>query len=315
MNLSIIIPLYNEEESIGELNKRLKEVLVKLKINYEILYIDDGSRDTSVKILRTLSAQDEHLRIIELKRNFGKSIALAVGFEQVLGDLVVTMDADLQDDPGEIPRLIEKINSGYDLISGWKYKRKDPFVKILSSKIFNFTVSLLSGLKIHDFNCGFKIYKQEVVKSIEVYGELHRFLPFLAYQQGFKVGELKVKHNTRQFGESKYGRSGLKRLSNYILDPINVVFLTKYQRKPAHFFGNVGLISFGIGLLISLYLTIIWFTGQAIGNRPLLFLGVLLMIIGIQLVSMGFLGELIVRENISKSKDKYVKKHDKELVE
>ena len=138
MNLSIIIPLYNEEESIGELNKRLKEVLVKLKINYEILYIDDGSRDTSVKILRTLSAQDEHLRIIELKRNFGKSIALAVGFEQVLGDLVVTMDADLQDDPGEIPRLIEKINSGYDLISGWKYKRKDPFVKILSSKIFNF---------------------------------------------------------------------------------------------------------------------------------------------------------------------------------
>ena len=308
MNLSIIIPLYNEEESIGELNKRLKEVLVKLKINYEILYIDDGSRDTSVKILRTLSAQDEHLRIIELKRNFGKSIALAVGFEQVLGDLVVTMDADLQDDPGEIPRLIEKINSGYDLISGWKYKRKDPFVKILSSKIFNFTVSLLSGLKIHDFNCGFKIYKQEVVKSIEVYGELHRFLPFLAYQQGFKVGELKVKHNTRQFGESKYGRSGLKRLSNYILDPINVVFLTKYQRKPAHFFGNVGLISFGIGLLISLYLTIIWFTGQAIGNRPLLFLGVLLMIIGIQLVSMGFLGELIVRKDISKDKDKYIKK-------
>jgi glycosyltransferase involved in cell wall biosynthesis len=314
MNLSIVIPLYNEEESIEKLNKKLKEVLIKLGINYEILYIDDGSRDASVKILRDLSSQDDHLRIIELKRNFGKSIALAVGFDQVLGDLVVTMDADLQDDPEEIPKLIEKINSGYDLVSGWKYKRKDPFVKILSSKIFNFTVSLLSGLKIHDFNCGFKIYRQEVVKSIEVYGELHRFLPFLAYQQGFKVGEIKVKHNARQFGESKYGRSGLKRLSNYILDPINVVFLTKYQRKPAHFFGNVGLISFGIGLLISIYLTVIWFTGQGIGNRPLLFLGVLLMIIGIQLISMGFLGELIVRENLSKDKNQYIKTHDKKIL-
>ncbi|MBT4209651.1 MAG: glycosyltransferase family 2 protein [Candidatus Komeilibacteria bacterium] len=315
MDLSVVIPLYNEEESLRPLNKILKNVLGKLNVKYEILYIDDGSRDESVKILKEISSNDKHVKVIELKRNFGKSIALAVGFDKLVGDLVITMDADLQDDPEEIPKLIEQIEKNYDLVSGWKYKRKDPLVKILSSKIFNFTVSLLSGLKIHDFNCGFKIYRKEVVKSIELYGELHRFLPFLAYQQGFKVGEIKVKHNVRQFGESKYGRSGLKRLSNYILDPINVVFLTKYQRKPAHFFGNIGLISFAIGLLISIYLTVIWFMGQGIGNRPLLFLGVLLMIIGIQLVSMGFLGELIVRENISKSKDKYVKKHDKELVE
>ena len=181
MDLSVVIPLYNEEESLRPLNKILKNVLGKLNVKYEILYIDDGSRDESVKILKEISSNDKHVKVIELKRNFGKSIALAVGFDKLVGDLVITMDADLQDDPEEIPKLIEQIEKNYDLVSGWKYKRKDPLVKILSSKIFNFTVSLLSGLKIHDFNCGFKIYRKEVVKSIELYGELHRFLPFLAY--------------------------------------------------------------------------------------------------------------------------------------
>lgn len=308
MDLSVIIPLYNEEGSLRELNDKLNKVLKNLNISYEILYIDDGSRDKSVEILNEIVSQNQNVKLIVLKRNFGKSTALSVAFEKVRGELVVTMDADLQDDPEEIPRMIEVINTGYDLVSGWKQKRQDPFIKILSSKIFNFTVSFLSGLKIHDFNCGFKIYRQAVVKNIEVYGELHRFLPFLAHQQGFKVGEIKVRHHARQFGESKYGHFGLRRLSNYILDPINVVFITRYQKKPAHFFGNLGLISFGIGVLISIYLTILWFMGQGIGNRPLLFLGILLIIIGIQLVSMGFLGELIVKENLSKDKDEYIKK-------
>ncbi|MFA6307486.1 MAG: glycosyltransferase family 2 protein [Patescibacteria group bacterium] len=308
MDLSVVIPLYNEEGSLRELNEKLTKVLAKLNLSYEILYIDDGSRDKSAEILNEIATQDQHVRLIAHKRNFGKSTALAVAFSKVNGKLVITMDADLQDDPEEIPRFIEYINTGYDLVSGWKQNRQDPFVKVLSSKIFNFTVAFLSGLKIHDFNCGFKIYRQTVVKNIEVYGELHRFLPFLAHQQGFKVGEIKIKHHARQFGESKYGHLGLRRLSNYILDPINVVFITRYQKKPAHFFGNLGLISFALGILISLYLTVLWFMGEGIGNRPLLFLGILLIIIGIQLVSMGFLGELIVKENLSKDKDEYIKK-------
>lgn len=308
MDLSVVIPLYNEEESLRELNQKLISVLAKLNINYEVLYIDDGSIDNSVAILKELAKTDSHLKIFQHKRNFGKSTALAVAFSKAEGGLVVTMDADLQDDPEEIPRFITEINKGYDLVSGWKENRQDPLIKILSSKIFNTTISLLSGLKLHDFNCGFKIYRKEVVKNLEVYGELHRFLPFLAYQQGFKVSEMPVCHHVRKFGQSKYGKSGLKRLSNYILDPINVVFITKYKRKPAHFFGNLGLMSFSLGVLISLYLTILWFMGKGIGSRPLFFLGILLIIIGIQLVSMGFLGELIVRENISKDKDEYIKK-------
>lgn len=304
--ISVLIPIYNEAQSIDILYKKLLEVLQSY--DHEIVFVNDGSRDNSQQILNNIKNNDNRVIVIELKRNFGKAAVLAVGFEEVSGDLVITMDGDLQDEPQEIPKMIEEIDKGYDLVSGWKKDRQDPLIKKISSKIFNFTVRVLTGIKLHDFNCGFKIYKKEVVKSLDVYGDLHRFLPVLAYQQGFKVGEIKVRHNERKFGQSKYGRSGLKRLGNYILDPINVVLITKYQYKPAHFFGSWGLILFFVGLIINIYLSVLWFLGQGpIGNRPLLFLGVLLMIIGIQLVSMGFLGELIIRGHFKKDKNYYIK--------
>ncbi|MEA2088607.1 MAG: glycosyltransferase family 2 protein [Patescibacteria group bacterium] len=307
--ISIIIPLLNEAESIEELNKKIIEVLSSLNFDYEIIYIDDGSTDNSYKILKKLKQANEKIIIIHFKKNFGKSIALNIGFQEAIGDLIITMDADLQDDPLEIPNFIEKINKGYDLISGWKQNRKDRFIKLISSKIFNTTVSLLSGLKLNDVNCGFKIYKKDVIKNINIYGELHRFLPVLAYEKGFKIGELKIKHNNRKFGKSKYGKFGLRRFKNYLLDPINILFLTKYSKKPAHFFGGIGFLFLFFGLIACLYLTTLWFLGQRpIGNRPLLFFGILLIMMGIQLISMGFLGEIVTKKNSSKEKIHYIKK-------
>ncbi|MCD4705774.1 glycosyltransferase family 2 protein [bacterium] len=307
--ISVIIPLLNEAESIEELNKKIIEVLSSINFDYEIIYIDDGSTDNSYEILKRLKNENEKIIVIHFKRNFGKSIALNVGFQEAVGDLVITMDADLQDDPLEIPNFIEKINKGYDLVSGWKQNRKDCLIKLISSKIFNITVSLLSGLKLNDVNCGFKIYKKEVIKNINVYGELHRFLPVLAYEKGFKIGELKIKHNHRKFGKSKYGKFGLRRLKNYLVDPINILFITKYSKKPAHFFGSIGFLFLFLGLIACLYLTTLWFLGERpIGNRPLLFFGILLIMIGIQLISMGFLGEIITKKNASKEKIHYIKK-------
>lgn len=307
--ISVIIPLLNEAESIDELNKKIIGVLSSINFDYEIIYIDDGSTDNSYEILKKIKQANEKIIVIHFKRNFGKSIALNVGFQEAVGDLVITMDADLQDDPSEIPNFIEKINKGYDLISGWKQNRKDRLIKLISSKIFNITVSLLSGLKLNDVNCGFKIYKKEVIKNIDVYGELHRFLPVLAYEKGFKIGELKIKHNHRKFGKSKYGKFGLRRLKNYLVDPINILFITKYSKKPAHFFGSIGFLFLFLGLIVCLYLTTLWFLGERpIGNRPLLFFGILLIMIGIQLISMGFLGEIITKKNASKEKIHYIKK-------
>lgn len=303
--LSIIIPVFNEEQSLAELNAKILQVLFSLSFDYEIIYIDDGSTDKSFEILEKLHLENPRVKVIQFKKNFGKSAALACGFKEAGGDLIITMDADLQDDPNEITNLVAKINEGYDLVSGWKKERKDPLVKKISSWIFNQTTSKLLGLRLHDFNCGLKIYRREVIKNIEVYGELHRFLPALAYQQGFKVGELKTNHNPRKFGKSKYGKLGLRRFNNYFLDIINVFLLTKYAKKPLHFFGGSGLISSFIGFLFCLYLTILWFLGQRpISNRPLLFLGILLIIVGIQLISLGFLGEMIIRSG-SKKDDKY----------
>lgn len=306
--LSIIIPTFNEAESLEELNKKIIQVLLALPFNYEIIYIDDGSTDKSFDILNELHQKNSKIKIIQFRKNFGKSAALAAGFTEAVGDLIITMDADLQDDPSEIPNLIDKINKGYDLISGWKQDRQDSMFKIISSKIFNFTVSMLSGIKLHDFNCGFKIYRQEVVKNLDIYGEMHRFLPVLANQQGFKIGELKIKHNARKYGKSKYGKWGIRRIKNYLLDPINIILLTKYKTRPAHFFGNLGLLLFFIGFIICSYLTVLWFFGQGpIGNRPLLFLGILLIIISVQLISMGFLGEIITRQNYQKDENYYIK--------
>jgi glycosyltransferase involved in cell wall biosynthesis len=307
--LSIVIPVFNEMESLEELNSRITKALSGLSFDYEIVYINDGSTDNSFKILKKIKEQNPKIKIIQFRRNFGKSAALDVAFKEASGDLIITMDGDLQDEPTEIINFIKKIEEGYDMISGWKQNRKDPLIKLISSKIFNLTVSKLTGIKLHDFNCGFKIYRKEVIKNIKVYGELHRFLPVLAHEKGFKIGELKIKHNARKFGKSKYGKLGLRRIKNYLLDPINIILLTKYAKKPAHFFGNIGLLSFGLGSVFFLYLTILWLLGhRPIGNRPLLFLGILLIIIGIQLISMGFLGEIITRQNSKKEKIYYVKK-------
>lgn len=296
--ISIIIPVFNEEESLLALIEEINKVVQKIDTSFDFLFVNDGSTDSSLKILKKIKKQDERVKIISFKRNFGKATALSAGFREASGDLIITMDADLQDPPEEIPKLIDAIKNDLDLVSGWKKNRRDPFIKIISSKIFNTTTSKLFNLKLNDLNSGYKIYKKEVVKNIKVYGELHRFLPILAHEKGFSVGEIELKHAPRKFGKSKYGRWGLKRLKNYLLDPINVILLTRYSKKPIHFFGNLGLLFLTTGFFICLYLTFIWLsTENPIGNRPLLFLGVLLLIMGMQLLSFGLIGEMIIKNS------------------
>ncbi|MGD9201028.1 MAG: glycosyltransferase family 2 protein [Chitinispirillia bacterium] len=302
--ISMVIPVYNEEGSLPSLSEKIIEVLSTLKAPYEILFIDDGSTDNSLSIIKNLRKDNPQIKLIEMRRNFGKSDALASGFNCVTGDIIITMDADLQDEPEEIPRFITKLEEGYDLVSGWKKNRKDPITKIISSRVFNSVVSLLSGVKIHDFNCGFKAYRREVVENLDVYGELHRFLPALAHQKGFRVDEIEVKHHRREFGESKYGKYGFRRFANFLLDPINVLLLTKYSKKPIHFFGVAGLFSFFIGFIFGSYLTILKIaTGTFQGHYPLLIFVALLIIVGVQLVSLGLIGEMISQIIIKSGKD------------
>ena len=302
VDLSILIPLYNERESIRELASEITESLGKLSISYEIIFVDDGSRDGSFEEIKTLASTDSRVIGIRFRRNYGKSAALSEGFEISRGNIVVTMDADLQDDPAELPAMIEKLNEGYDVISGWKKNRKDPLTKKIPSRLFNFVTRLMSGVRIHDFNCGLKIYKADVVKTVRVYGELHRYIPVLAKWAGFRVGELVVNHRSRKYGSTKFGAS---RFFKGFLDLLTVMFLGKYNKNPLHFFGILGGILFFIGLLINGYLTYQWFGGIWIGNRPILFLGILMMIVGIQFVSLGLLAEMIAagkdRENYSVS--------------
>lgn len=291
MEVSVVIPLYNEEESLTILAEKIINEFKDSKLSYEICFIDDGSTDESLKILKELNKKYSQIRIISFRKNYGKSAALSEGFKIAKGKIIITMDADLQDDPAEIPNLIKKMNSGFDLVSGWKKKRRDPFIKKVTSRFFNFITSILTGIKIHDFNCGLKAYRMEVSKEIPVYGELHRYLPVIAHWRGFKVTEVIVKHHPREYGKTKFG---LERFFNGFFDLLTVLFLTRYHQKPLHLFGLLGLISFIIGLIISLYLTVLWFQGQGIGNRPLLFLSILLIIVGMQSFSIGLIGEMIV---------------------
>lgn len=297
--ISVVIPVMNEEDSLPILYDRLSEVLQTVSSEYEIVFIDDGSTDNSFVILNDLHHQDSHrIKVLQFRRNFGKSAALSAGFAEVSGDIVFTMDADLQDDPQEIPQFLAKLEEGYDLVSGWKFPRLDPISKTFPSKIFNQVTSFLTGVKLHDFNCGFKAYRREVVQELQLYGELYRFIPALAHQQGFKVTEIKVKHHPRKFGYSKYGFS---RLFRGFFDLITVLFLTQYIRRPLHLFGWPGVLSFLIGMIINLYLTGLWFAGERpIGNRPLLMLGVLLLIVGIQFFSFGLLADMITRLSVDK---------------
>jgi len=289
--LTILIPLFDEEGSLPELYEKLTAVLIEFKRSYEIIFVDDGSTDGSFKILENLFQKDNSVRVFQFRKNYGKSAALSCGFEEALGKYVITMDADLQDDPEEIPALIEKIEDGFDLISGWKKKRYDPFIKRSTSKFYNLVTSFLSGIRLHDFNCGIKAYRSEAVKNIQIYGQLHRFIPVLTYWQGFRVGEKVVKHHPRKYGKTKFG---LSRFTAGLFDLFTVLFLHKFRKRPLHLFGSLGLLSFLVGIIINLILAYQRiFADKFLSNRPLLFLAVMLVIVGIQFISIGLLGEMI----------------------
>ena len=289
--LSVVVPLYNESESLRELYKQIREAAQKSVSSYEVIFIDDGSDDSSFDILQRLTEKHREIKVISFRKNFGKAAALSVGFSNSCGQYIITMDADLQDDPAEIPNLIHKIEEGYDLVSGWKKKRHDRFIKRITSKLFNFVTGRLSGIKIHDMNCGLKAYRREVVEEIKVYGQRHRFLPVLAHWQGFKVGELVVNHRPRKYGKTKYG---VARFAQGFFDLMTIMFLLRFQKRPLHLFGFVGMLSFVIGSIMSIYLAYrrIFFADY-LSRRPILFLAITLVIVGIQVVSIGLLGEML----------------------
>lgn len=295
--LSVIVPLYNEEESLPELLGNIKNALKELRKPYEVIFIDDGSTDGSFGVLKTLHRENKSVKVVRFRRNFGKSAALSVGFAEARGTFVATMDADLQDDPGEIPGLIEAMGDSYDLVSGWKRKRFDPVSKTIPSRFFNFVTAKMTGIPLHDFNCGLKAYRREVVKEINVYGELHRYIPALAHWAGYRVGEKVVQHHPRKYGHTKFG---LSRFFKGFLDLLTVLFNTRYVKRPLHLFGVWGIISFLIGGIIDVYLSIEWLRGEtALSNRPLFMVGFFLVIIGVQFISIGLLGEMITRQEHS----------------
>ena len=293
--VSILVPLYNEEESLNPLVVEIKNALKRISIDYEIMFIDDGSTDKSLSIIKELSKKDPKIKYISFRRNYGKSAALQVGFKAVTGDAVITMDADLQDDPAEIMNLLSKLDEGYDLVSGWKKVRHDPFIKKHSSKFFNYMTRLFSGIKIHDFNCGLKGYRKETVESVELYGELHRYIPVLAGWKGYKVTEVVVRHHPRKYGVTKFG---ISRFFKGFIDLISLTFTLRYIRRPMHLFGFMGAIAFFVGFMISAYLSYDWFINSTpLSNRPLLALGMLLIVVGVQFFSVGLLGEFMAHNN------------------
>lgn len=288
--ISVIIPVLNERESLPDLHKELTQVLTGTRKSHEIVFVDDGSSDGSVEYCRKLVQEDPAVVLVELRRRFGKATALQAGFKVAAGDVVITMDADLQDDPKEIPRFLEALDREYDLVSGWKENRKDPIGKTLPSKFFNFVTSKASGLKLRDFNCGFKAYRREVVEDLDVYGELYRYIPVVVHSKGYRVGEIPVSHRSRRFGKSKYG---IERFVRGPLDLLTILFLVTFRKRPLHLFGPIGAVVGFIGFAIDLYLAILWFSGEFIGDRPLLLLGTLMIIVGIQILIFGLLGEMI----------------------
>jgi len=295
-DITILIPLYNEDESLPHLKKALDEMLERESIKAELLFVNDGSRDNSEQLLDEFARSDSRVRVVHFRRNRGKSAALEAGFRQAKGAYVVTMDADLQDDPNEVPNLIKKLEEGFDLVSGWKKKRHDPITKTAPSKLFNFVARITSGVKLHDLNCGLKIYRREVLGTIQLYGELHRFIPILVAGEGWRVGELVVQHHARRWGRTKFGVS---RFLPGFLDLLTVLFLTRFAARPMHLFGSLGLLTGITGFGILVYLSVLWFSGIAIGHRPLLTFGVLLVIVGLQFFSLGLIGEMITHHHAS----------------
>ena len=307
--LTLVIPVYNEEESLrplyAEIQKHLPE-LTDLIGSYEMLFVDDGSTDASVQVVRELAAQDPNVHMIVFRKNFGKAAALQAAFRAADGDIVITMDADLQDDPRELRSFIEKLDEGYDMVSGWKYNRLDPLEKRLPSKLFNKVTCKLSGVQLHDFNCGFKAYRKEVVKAIDVYGEYHRYIPVLAHRKGFKIAEIKVHHNKRQFGKSKYG---FERYLRGLFDSMSSSFLLRYYDRPMYFFGKNGLKLCLLGGALTVAQIVLWILGAANGLHTCLLLGGLSFALGYLSFMMGYLANMIVD---SAYRDGYSEAHVKE---
>ena len=304
MDISIVIPLLNEEESLPELEAWIDRVMKEHQFSYELIMIDDGSTDDSWKIIQQLNQKNQHIRAFKFQRNYGKSAALNVGFGAAQGDVIVTMDADLQDSPDEVPELYHMIiNEKYDLVSGWKKKRNDPLSKRLPSKVYNFLVRSLTKINLHDFNCGLKAYRRSVVKSVSVHGDLHRYIPVLAKIAGFKrIGEKVVQHNARKYGVSKFGLGRARGM----FDLLTLSFIGRFGRKPMHFFGTLGTLSFFLGFIILVYLSIAKLLYQAYGiaDRPLFYFGILTLILGSQLFLTGFLAEMVIRNK--QDNDQYV---------
>lgn len=299
-DLSIVVPVYDEEESLRELATSIRSVCTENGYSFDVWFVDDGSRDRSWKVIEELHHEDDRFAGIRFRRNYGKSAALAVGFERTSGRYVITMDADLQDDPAEIPGMVRMLEEGADLVSGWKRERKDPLGKTIPSRFFNAVTRAISGIPLHDFNCGLKAYRQEVVKSVRVYGELHRYIPLLAKWEGYaQIAEKPVLHHARQHGRTKFG---LERYIRGFLDLITVFFLTRFAVRPMHFFGTLGTVSFVIGFIVSLWLSYEKVVlGYPLGDRPLLLLGLLMILLGTQMFTTGLLGEMIVRPRMEQT--------------
>lgn len=301
IELSVIVPLYNEDESIGELAPKIHEA-ISGRYSYELIFVDDGSSDKSWQEIKKVSCDQDNVQGIRLQRNYGKSSALQAAFERAKGSYIATMDADLQDDPFEIPEMLQKLKEDkLDIVSGWKKKRHDPLSKTIPSRFFNKVTSMVTGIKLNDFNCGLKVYRREVIDHIYLYGELHRYIPFLAKLEGYnRIGEKVVKHHPRKYGKTKFG---ISRFMHGFLDLLTLLFVNRYLQRPMHFFGTLGFLFLLVGGVINVYLSVekIFF-GKALGDRPLLLLGVMLMVLGAQIFSIGFLGELIQKRNEKQQK-------------
>jgi len=288
--ISVVVPVHDEERTVALLYDELASALDPLRQEWEAVFVDDGSRDGSFAALTRLHAQAPNVRVVRLRRNFGKAAALVAGFDQARGDTIVTMDADLQDDPAELPRLLAKLEEGFDLVTGWKTRRQDPWSRRVLSRVFNAVTSWMSGVLMHDMNSGLKAYRAEVAHGLRLYGELHRFIPVLAHHRGYRIAELPVNHRPREHGRSRYG---LERYLRGFLDLLTVSFIGRYRQRPLHLFGGLGLVLGLLGTAILVYLTIVKVLGHAIGNRPLLSLGVLLVVVGMQFFSLGLISEMI----------------------
>jgi glycosyltransferase involved in cell wall biosynthesis len=302
--ISVVVPVHDEEQNLATLHGELDVVFAADTVgSVEFIFVDDGSRDGSWGVLAGLARRDARVRAIRFRRNFGKAAALTAAFQAARGDLVFTLDGDLQDDPAEIPRFVAALDQGFDVVSGWKKKRYDPWHKVYPSRVFNWIVSHLTGCRLHDHNCGFKVYRRQVLQEVGIYGELHRFVPVLAHARGFRVGEIEVRHRKRRHGISKYGFS---RFFKGFLDLLTVRFLTRFSQRPLHVLGAIGLGLFGVGSLGMLFLAVLWLDprNRPIGERPLLFYSIALLLVGVQLVTLGVLAELITAYNI-RAEDTY----------